>query len=446
MPPSASPVVSSTHGQSVVPAARARVLVRTAPALRECHGCGLLQTVPALGPHQVARCPRCDTTLRRTASDPTFQTPLALACGALLMFIIAASTTLMTVSTAGLHLTADLVSGPLGLKTHGLAELGLVVLFTTMIAPLVKLLCTIHVLLGLRRSEPPAHLRRVFVWVSHLRPWSMIEVYLLGVAVAYVKLIDMVKIDLGPAIFALAALMVTMVAADATLDSAAVWDRLTPRRPKPAAPSDGQARILIGCKTCGLVSPASPHGHDRCPRCDAPLHRREPDAIGRTWALTLAALVLYIPANLYPVLTVMQLGAGAPSTILGGVVELLDSGMLPLAALVFFASVAVPVLKLIGLGYMLISTARGSQWRLRDRARLYRIVAAVGRWSMIDIFMESILVALVQFGTAVTIDPGVGAVAFAGVVIITMFAAEGFDPRLMWDAAGRNPQIAGRPA
>jgi paraquat-inducible protein A len=157
----------------------------------------------------------------------------------------------------------------------------------------------------------------------------------------------------------------------------------------------------------------------------------------------IAALVLYVPANLYPVLTVVQLGAGSPSTILGGVEELLASGMYPLAALVFFASILVPVLKLTGLLVMLLTTHYGLRTRPRDRTVLYRIVSAIGRWSMIDIFMESILVALVRFGVIVTIEPGGGAIAFAAVVVITMFAAEGFDPRLMWDAAlrpkGTNP-------
>jgi len=135
------------------------------------------------------------------------------------------------------------------------------------------------------------------------------------------------------------------------------------------------------------------------------------------------------------VLTVVRFGAGEPSTILGGVQELLDIGMWPLAALVFFASVAVPVLKLIGLGTLLISTHTGTGWALHDRTVLYRIVDAIGRWSMIDIFMESILVGLVQFGRLASVYPGPGAVAFAAVVILTMLAARSFDPRLMWDSA-----------
>jgi len=156
--------------------------------------------------------------------------------------------------------------------------------------------------------------------------------------------------------------------------------------------------------------------------------------------LVIAAAVLYIPANYYPVLTVVQLGAGAPSTILGGVEELLVARQYPLAALVFFASILVPLLKLVGLSIMLIAAQTGRTGWLRDRTRLYHIVRFIGRWSMIDIFMESLLGALVVLGSVITIEPGVGAVAFCGVVILTMFAAETFDPRLMWDvAAERHP-------
>jgi paraquat-inducible protein A len=154
--------------------------------------------------------------------------------------------------------------------------------------------------------------------------------------------------------------------------------------------------------------------------------------------LVIAAGVLYVPANYYPVLTVIQLGAGSPSTILGGVRELLDSRLYPLAALVFLASVVIPLMKLVGLSVMLIATQTGRSSWLRDRTRLYYVVRWVGRWSMIDIFMESLLGALVRFGTIVTIEPGIGAVAFCGVVILTIFAAETFDPRLMWDSAARH--------
>jgi paraquat-inducible protein A len=183
------------------------------------------------------------------------------------------------------------------------------------------------------------------------------------------------------------------------------------------------------------------HLAERAAVAESAVHARRPNSVSRTWALLIAATIMYIPANYYPVLTVVQLGAGQPSTILGGVQELVKSQMYPLAALVFFASIAVPMLKLIGLSGMLILVqTRRTPW-LRDQTRLYHAVRFIGRWSMIDIFMESLLGALVKFGTVVTIEPGVGALAFCAVVILTMSAAEIFDPRLMWDAV-QNPAHA----
>jgi paraquat-inducible protein A len=145
-----------------------------------------------------------------------------------------------------------------------------------------------------------------------------------------------------------------------------------------------------------------------------------------------------LPTNYYPVLTVSQLRAGQPSTILGGVRELIASKMCPLALLVFVAGIAVPLLKLLGLSTMLLCIQFGATRRLRERTQLYVIVTKIWRWSMINIFIESLLGALVQFGNVITIQPGVGAVAFCAVVILTMLAAESFTPRLMWDAATRH--------
>jgi paraquat-inducible protein A len=414
----------------------------TAPRLHECPDCGQMQILPALLPGSRAVCLRCDAVLRHTRRDPLLL-PLALNVSALVLFGLGATLTMMSVSTAGQMRVAGLLTGPAALESYGLWEISAVVLATTAAAPLARVLCMLFVLLGLRLKRPPAELRAIFAWVEYLRPWSMIEIYLLGFFVAYTRLKGMAAVDLGPAIYALGALMVVMVLADFTLDGQAVWEAMEPpnrraRRALQASHEDRPAtagrRWRIGCDTCGLVSRAAPGM--RCTRCGFRLHDRRPAAIERTWALALAATVLYIPANIYPILTVVRLGAGQPSTILGGVQELIDVGMWPLAALVFFASVAVPVLKLIGLAILLLTTHYGTGWRLHDRTVLYRIVDAVGRWSMIDVFMESILVALVQFGKIASVYPGPGAIAFAAVVILTMFAARSFDPRLMWDNAG----------
>jgi paraquat-inducible protein A len=236
-----------------------------------------------------------------------------------------------------------------------------------------------------------------------------------------------------------------MVWADSALDREAVWDALDRSTSADKASRDlpalGPTTEALGCEACGLVS-FHPPAAARCPRCGSVMHERKPNSLARTWALLIAAAILYVPANLYPVLTVMQLGAGQPSTILGGVRELISSRLYPLAALVFFASIAVPMLKLVGLTVMLVATQTGRAGWLRDRTRLYHVVRWIGRWSMIDIFMESLLGALVRFGSVITIEPGIGAVAFGAVVILTMLAAETFDPRLMWDAAGQQTQSA----
>jgi len=409
----------------------------TRPGLLECPSCGLLQTLPVLAPGMAAQCARCPTTVYRTKVH-AWDRSLALTLTALVLLIIMCATTLMTVQTAGIELSADLLSGPEELVRHDMAELGAVVVFVTLLAPLARLIGTLYVLIRMHEAKPPRHLRRVFVLVEQLRPWSMIEVFVFGVFVAYVKLGDLVQIGLGTGVYALLGLTLILVWADGRLDREAVWRRLD--QPD-AAEGTGHTRAwsrdmagAVGCETCGLVSVPQAE-HSRCPRCGAVQHRRRPNSIARTWALMIAAAIMYIPANYYPVLTVVQLGAGAPSTIIGGVEELVSSGMYPLAALVFFASIAVPMLKLVGLGIMLVATQTGRSGWLRDRTRLFHIVRFVGRWSMIDIFMESLLGALVKFGSVVTIEPGVGAVSFCAVVILTMFAAETFDPRLMWDAA-----------
>lgn len=190
------------------------------------------------------------------------------------------------------------------------------------------------------------------------------------------------------------------------------------------------------CHICRLVCkvpPCSKHGRALCPRCGATLHARKPNSIVRTWALVIAGLILYIPANMLPIMTVTSLGTTQSDTILSGIFYLFLHGMWPLALLVFFASVVVPMLKLVALSSLLISVQKRTTWRPLDRTRLYRITEVVGRWSMVDIYVVTILVALVKLGNLADIEAEPGAVFFGAVVVVTMFAAMSFDPRLIWD-------------
>lgn len=191
---------------------------------------------------------------------------------------------------------------------------------------------------------------------------------------------------------------------------------------------------LLGCHTCGLVSRAGGAAHARCPRCGASLHRRKPDSLSRTWALLLAAAVLYVPANVLPIMHTASLFGTQSDTILSGVIYLWLSGSWPLAIVVFVASVFVPVVKLVVLAYLAWTVQRGSARAREERLRLYRMVELVGRWSMLDVFVVALLAALVQLRALAEIVPGPGATAFGAVVVITMLAAMTFDQRLIWDA------------
>jgi len=194
---------------------------------------------------------------------------------------------------------------------------------------------------------------------------------------------------------------------------------------------------VIGCSVCGQAN-RQPRSECICWCCKAPLQHRKRESLSRSWAYLLAAAIMYIPANLYPVLQSRTVAGDESHTIMGGVVALWRGGSWPLALLVFFASIVVPLLKLLAMTLLLVSVHARWSWRLRERARLYRLVEFLGRWSMLDIFVVAILVALVRLRSLATMDAGPGALAFGAVVVLSMLAAQSFDARLLWDSAGRN--------
>ncbi|MBB1616794.1 paraquat-inducible protein A [Pseudomonas protegens] len=194
-----------------------------------------------------------------------------------------------------------------------------------------------------------------------------------------------------------------------------------------------EAGILI-CTECHELNRQEADSEEQtCTRCGAMVHPRRPNSILRTWALLLTAAILYIPANLLPIMTVSSLGQGDPSTIMSGVIQLVQHGMFPIAAVVFVASILVPTFKLVGIALLLFSVQRHQPLSARQRIIMYRFIEFIGRWSMLDIFVIAILVAVVNFGRLASIEANLGAVAFASVVILTMLAAVTFDPRLIWD-------------
>jgi paraquat-inducible protein A len=201
----------------------------------------------------------------------------------------------------------------------------------------------------------------------------------------------------------------------------------------PSELSAARAGLLL-CLDCGMVARAVPGGDEQdCPRCGAPLHFRKPDSIRRAWAFLIAAMILYIPANALPMMETGSLFGAQQDTILSGVAFLWTTGSWELAVVVFIASIVVPLAKIIALVLLLVSVQLRSQWQPQQRTRLYRLIELAGPWSMLDIYVLTILVALVQIKALATIRAGPAALAFGAVVVLTMLAALSFDPRLIWD-------------
>ena len=192
---------------------------------------------------------------------------------------------------------------------------------------------------------------------------------------------------------------------------------------------------LISCQICRLlVRPARADQPGHCPRCGANLTWRRPNSVQRTWAFVIAAAICYIPANLLPVMTTNTLVSSEPDTIISGVIYLYNTGSWPLALIVLIASVMIPLGKLVALVYLLIAVQRRSVANNRERTHLYRIIDLIGRWSMLDVFVDTFVVALVQLQPLMSVEPGPGVPFFMAVVILTMLAAQSFDPRLLWDS------------
>jgi len=206
--------------------------------------------------------------------------------------------------------------------------------------------------------------------------------------------------------------------------------------PFEARPHTAAAQGLASCHLCGKVSPVT---EEFCPRCSSKLHLRKPNSLQRTWAFLLAAVMFYFPANLLPIMTVDGLGGPKSDTILSGVGTFWEMKAYPVAIVIFTASVLIPILKVIALVTLCLAARGRTSASPQKLARLYRLTELLGRWSMVDVFVVAILVCLVQLGALMSVTPGPAAVSFAAVVILTMFSAMSFDPRLLWDRLERNP-------
>ena len=392
-----------------------------------CHECDHLHHFKAIPEGAKALCTYCGNFLYRHVAR-SVDIALALYITSFILFIITNTFPFLALELGGRQVDNILLSGGWAMYQMGMGELGLLIFLTSIIFPAIVMSGMIYLLIFMRLGIYPPMAGPLYRLIKAITPWSLIGVFMLGTLISIVKLQDLANVIFGPALVAFAVLIFTYTAARGRFDPDELW-LLSPVKQPQFVVSDKNKRWLQ-CHTCSYISYKEFH---RCPRCMSPVHHRKGNSIEKTWALVITATVLILPANIYPVMTVIRFGQGEPSTILSGVIKLIQANMWGLALIVFVASIVVPVMKLIILTFLLISVQRRSVWRPKDRTQLYRVTEVVGAWSMVDIYLVGMLSALVSLGSLSTIRPGVGAIYFAAVVVVTMFAAQSFDPRLIWD-------------
>ncbi|MFB2857746.1 paraquat-inducible protein A [Aeromonas hydrophila] len=399
-----------------------------------CEECDLLVPATTLAVGEASSCPRCGHTLSRHLPEQE-RRPIAYGFAAIIMFVLSNSFTFMSFSAKGVGQEMTFLQCITTLVDQGYLFLGAVLSLTLIGLPLVYIGSIMLVLWRVDKDLHSNALRSLGRLLCRIKPWLMVDVFLIGVLISLVKLMGMADIKMGLSFWAFVGYTVLLIKMISSLDRMWLWQRLFgPSELHGLTVEDDEASAmtsgLVGCHICGALSEA---GADSCKRCGDHLHSRKPGGLSRTWALLFTSVILYIPANLYPIMDTVFLGDDSPSTILGGVVLLWAMGSYPIAAVIFFASVVVPLVKILALLWLCYMVQRGQGASPLGKLKLYRMTEFVGRWSMIDVFVVAILAGLIRLDNLMTIYPGPAAVAFAGVVLITMVAAMSFDSRLIWD-------------
>ncbi|VVD75622.1 paraquat-inducible protein A [Pandoraea eparura] len=407
-----------------------------------CHECDVLFRKPPRLRGLVAHCSSCGANIKGVRhAGLTLERVCAVTVASLVTYLIALAFPVLALETNGITSHATLFEAVQALWQDHMHIVAAMVFCTTILFPLLELVALLYLLLPLRAGRVPRAFDAVLRLVQFVRPWGMTEVFMLGVLITIMKMVSLARVIPETSLFAFGALTL-MFCVIAACDPRMLWELRDEVMNRGGAeptvhPATANVSVIhtgfVACHCCGLVHSRSAHASDaRCARCRSPLHELRPESITRTFGLLLAAALLYIPANLLPIMHTSSLGRTEDDTILGGIAYFWRSGDWPLAVIVFVASVMVPMLKLAILTLQTVTAHRGSDWRPLERAKLYRMVERIGRWSMLDIFVVSLTVALVRFGSLAQITAGPGALAFGSVVVLTMLASNAFDPRLIW--------------
>jgi len=389
-------------------------------------------------PGQVALCPHCARKLYRFKRHP-IQKGLVLSLIGLLFYLPANLLPLMTCSVLGLDSRSSIFQACVHLFVSAQYFVGTIVAVTTMLFPLLLLSSLLAITLGLAHGGRNTWLPRLFRAYHRLSEWAMLDIFLVGVLITFIKTAAMASVSLNIGFFCLAALVATTVAAQAAIDPQLFWGmmegdpRFTVKPPK----STNAADYLL-CHDCHKLLPVDYRettGHCSCPRCGRTLHQRKRHSLLRTWILLIMAMALTLPANLLPIMEVDTFGIPDRSTILDGILFFFRDGSYSIGLMICIASFLVPVFKIVGMVIILLSIHfRWRSW-LKHKAIMFRFIEFIGRWSMLDIFVITLLCALAQFSFLSSISAAPASLYFTGMVLSTMFAALSFDPRLLWDAA-----------
>ncbi len=395
-----------------------------------CPSCDLAVKVPRLMPGAKATCPRCETTLSTAWHDPV-KRPVALALSALVMLALANIFPFISISVSGLTNQITLMQIPQAMVSDQYQFLATIFLLFVQIIPAICLLSMI--ILGLQLKLPHQVTIPLAKGLFYLRNWGMAEIFLAGVLVSFVKLMAYGKIGLEMSFWPWCLFCLFQLRAFQCLERRDIWRRIRPEPPLPHAPQagiTGLAQNLRSCRCCEAIVAAD---NRLCPRCYQRGYPRKRQSLQWTVSLLITSIMLYIPANVLPIMVTDALGSQSGSNIMAGVIFLWNEGSWPIAMVIFIASILVPSMKILAIGWL---SWNAGGYGERDNHRLhviYEIVEFVGRWSMVDVFVIAVLSALVRMGGLMNIYPAQGALLFCLVVILTMFSAQAFDPRLLWD-------------
>ncbi|MBP0590299.1 paraquat-inducible protein A [Paraburkholderia sp. LEh10] len=397
-----------------------------------CPECGALQDIPPLTSRMLARCRVCHYPLERR-SGRSLDAALACSLATFALLFPTNLAPLMTVHMLGAERSSVLSSGIVAMWREGWIILALLLGTFGIVLPLVRFAMLSLVLGAIRMGWRFKGIGALFRWTLWLDIWAMPDVYLVGCFVGYARVTQDLTGSIGPGGYCFIAAALLSMLTRASLDRRTVWRAIEPERTlSTGAPT-------LSCTVCDLVEPVCRDGQP-CPRCGLKLRTRRPDSAVRAAALSLAALVLTLPANFYPMTISTELGHDVPQRIVDGVYQLFHAGLWPLGILIIGTSVVIPVGKIAGMAWFIASVRRRSRRHLRIKAHLYRWIDELGRWSNVDVFTIAAFVPLIRFDGVASARPAIGATAFALVVFLTMAASRAFDPRTMWDVHIRKRQ------